>query len=212
MPKIPTSGEWTAMAGNSWTHRMARVLVRPLVGGPISPNHLTTLRLMTGVAACAAFAVGERSWDIWGGVLWVVSAFLDRADGELARLAGTTSRWGHAYDYFSDVAVNALFFIGVGIGLRGSSLGWWGVPMGIIAGLSVTAASLLAEAIERRERKGKKAYEGTAGFDFDDVLYLFGPIAWLGWLLPLLIGATVGAPAFAFWTWRRLAKTARTGG
>ena len=194
------------MIGDSWTHRLARVVVRPLVGTSIAPNHLTTVRLVSGLAACVAFAVGEVPWTIWGGVLWVVSAFFDRADGELARLAGTTSPEGHAYDYFCDVAVNGLFFVGIGVGLRGSGLGRWSVALGMLASFSVIAASLLSEQLERREGSGKKAYTGRWGFDFDDVLYLFGPVAWLGWLYPLLLGAAVGAPVFALWTWIRLQR------
>ena len=77
---------------SSWTHRLARAFIRPMLGGPITPNHLTTARLVIGLAACAAFAVGERSWDVAGGVLWIVSAFLDRADGELARLVSQAKR------------------------------------------------------------------------------------------------------------------------
>jgi archaetidylinositol phosphate synthase len=192
---------------DSWTHRVARVLVRPLVGGPITANHLTTVRLLSGIAACVALGIGQRRWDIWGGVLWVVSAFFDRADGELARLSGTTTQWGHRYDYVCDVAVNGLVFCGIGVGLRESALGWWAVPMGILSGVSVVVSSLLAERLEQRDRTGKKAYSGIAGFDFDDILYLFGPIAWLGWLLPLLVGATVGAPAFAVWTVQRLCRS-----
>ncbi len=45
------------MIYNSWTHRLARRLVRPLVGTWITPNHLTTLRLVTALGACAAFTV-----------------------------------------------------------------------------------------------------------------------------------------------------------
>ncbi len=194
------------MTGDSWTHRLARVVVKPLVGGPVTPNHLTTLRLATGLGACAAFAAGSRGWEIWGGALWVFSAFLDRADGELARLANAKTSFGHLYDYFSDVSVTALFFIAVGIGLRHGVLGPWAIAMGLVAGLSVAAASLLSEAIEQRSGSGDKAYAGAGGFDFDDILYLFGPVAWLSLLPPLLIGAAVGGPAFAVWTWLRLRR------
>ena len=38
-------------------------------------------------------------------------------------------------------------------------------------------------------------------FDFDDVLYLFAPVVWLGWQMPLMAGAALGAPAFAVLTW-----------
>ena len=193
------------MVGDSWTHKIARRCILPLVGTPVTPNHLTTLRLLTGIAACASFAVGDRTWDIWGGWLWLLSAFLDRADGELARVSGKTSPWGHAYDCATDIAVTSLFFLGAGIGLRESGAGGWAVVAGLAGALGVLAAELLAERIDRMKKDtGEKAYAGFAGFDFDDVLYLFAPVVWLGWQLPFVLGAAVGAPAFALLTWYKL--------
>lgn len=200
----PKRTEGDDVSGDSWTHRLARPLIRPLVGTAVTPNHLTTLRLLTGLVACAAFAVGNRPGEIWGGVIWVLSAFLDRADGELARISGQTSPWGHTYDYWSDVALNALFFVSIGIGLRGSALDWWAVPMGLVSGTAVAATSVLAEELEQRDGTGKKAYSGVGGFDADDVYYLFGAVAWQGWLLPLLAGASIGGTAVALLTWWRL--------
>lgn len=195
-----------AAIGGSLTHRIARPLIRPLIGTAVTPNHLTTLRLLTGLAACVAFAVGDRSWEIWGGAIWILSAFLDRADGELARLSGKTSRWGHIYDYWSDVSISALFFVAIGIGLRDSALGWWAVPMGLVSGAAVAAISVLAEEIERREGSSKKAISGFGGFDADDVYYLFGVVVWLGWLLLLLVGTTLGATVVALLMWWRLQR------
>ena len=188
----------------SWTHRLTRLLVRPLVGTAITPNHLTTVRVVTGIAACIAFAVGDVRWDFWGGVLWIVSCLLDRADGELARLGGTSSPGGHLYDLYSDIAINSLFFLAIGIGLRGTLLDWWAIPAGVLAAGAVAGASVLSERLEKLWGTGQKAYVGIAGFDFDDVIYLFAPAAWLGWLSPLLIGAALGAPVFLVWTWMRL--------
>jgi len=200
------------MVGDSWTHKIARVCILPLVNTPITPNHLTTLRLITGVAACGLFAIGTTEWNLYGGILWILSAFLDRADGELARVTGKISPWGHKYDYFSDVFVTALFFIGIGIGLRNTifwnvELGLWTIVMGICASAGVIAAEILAEKIDRaRKDTGEKAYAGFAGFDFDDVLYLFAPVVWLNLHPPFLIGASVGAPVFALLTWYRFKK------
>ena len=195
------------MVGDSWTHKIARVCILPLVNTPVTPNHLTILRLITGVAACTSFAVGTQEWNLWGGVFWIISAFLDRADGELARVSGKTSEWGHKFDYFCDVTVTALFFVGIGIGLRDSPLGYWCIIMGLTAAAGVVAAEILAEIIDQAQKHtGEKAYEGFAGFDFDDVLYLFAPLVWLGWQYPFLIGASVGAPAFALLTWYKSKK------
>jgi len=190
----------------SWTHRLARLFVRPLVGGPITPNHLTTARLVSGIAACAAFAVGGATANLWGGVLWLVSCFLDRADGELARLGKASTPGGHLYDYWCDVGVNALFFLAIGIGLRDGDFGGWAVVMGVAGAAGVAAASVLSEQLEDLAGSGDKAYAGILGFDFDDMLYLFGPAAWLGLFPWLLAGAALGGPGFAILTWWRLLR------
>ncbi len=179
------------------THRIARFCVKPLVGSPITPNHITTIRLLMGLAACAAFTVGERSSDIWGGVLWVLSAFLDRADGELARISGLTSKWGYIYDNICDAVLHPLFFLTIGIGLRDSFLGSWAIVMGLVAGLSEAVVTQLVLATEQQTDSGEKVFPRIGPFDIDDVYYLFGPVAWFNALLPLLIGASIGAPIFA---------------
>jgi len=155
--------------------------------------------------ACMAFAVGSQQWNIWGGILWIFSTFMDRADGELARVSGKSSPQGHRYDYVTDVMITVLFFVGIGIGLRASSLGYWSVIIGIIAATGVLMAEVLAEMIDQvKKESGEKAYPGFAGFDFDDILYLFPLIVWFDWHFTFLLGAFVGAPVFALLTWYRL--------
>jgi phosphatidylglycerophosphate synthase len=191
---------------SSWTHRLARLLVRPLVGTRITPNDLTTARLVTGIASCAAFARGDPTWDVWGGILWLLSCLLDRADGELARIGSTTSAWGHLYDYYCDVAVNGLFFLAIGIGLRNGDLDGWAIVLGLLAGISVAVASVWSEMYEQASDGNDKAYVGILGFDFDDLLYLLGPAAWFGLLPYILVGASVGAPIFAVLIRARLVR------
>jgi len=105
------------MIGGSWTHLLARELVRPLLGTGVTPNHLTTLRLLSGLAACGCFALGSSAGMVWGGVIWLVSALLDRADGELARIGNMMSEAGHRYDYYTDILVNTAFFVAIGVGV-----------------------------------------------------------------------------------------------
>lgn len=178
---------------NSWTHRMSRPLVRPMIGTWIRPNHITTLRVLTGLAACACFALGGDGGMIWGGVLWLISAFLDRADGELARLGELSSPGGHLYDYYSDQLINALFFAAIGIGLRHSWLGAWSIPLGLVGAVSILGCGVFSERLERLSPPDTRAYTGRWGFDPDDALYLMGPLAWLGWLSPIVVGAAIGA-------------------
>ena len=187
------------MIGDSWTHKIARICVLPLINTSISPNHITVIRLITGLLACAAFA---SKLNILGGIFWLISTFLDRADGELARISGKSTEWGHKFDYYCDTFITALFFIAIGINLRDNLSGYWSISLGICAALGVIFTEVYAEIIDQKKQStGEKAYPGIMGFDFDDILYLFAPIVWLNWHLPFLIGASIGAPAFAVFTW-----------
>ncbi len=197
------------MSHDSWTHLIARRAIRPLLGTRITPNHLTTLRLLTGVGACAVIAPGTAAGAWWGGGLWLLSAFLDRADGELARVGNMMSASGHRYDFYVDNLVNALFFVAAGFAVRGGWLGAWAVPLGLLGGAAMLICGWWCELLETRSPAGTKAYSGRAGFDPDDALYLLGPLAWLGWLAPVVLGAAVGATAMMILTGLRLRRLVR---
>ncbi|MDR3440868.1 CDP-alcohol phosphatidyltransferase family protein [Telmatospirillum sp.] len=194
------------MTGGSWTHRLARPLVRPLVGTGITPNHITTARLVTGLMAVAALLPGTPEWTWWGGWLWLLSAFLDRADGELARIGNMATPEGRNWDCLVDNIVNPAFFVAIGVGLRLSALGDWAIPLGLIAGVSLFFCGYWSEALEQRQGCAVKAYTGAFGFDLDDLLYLFAPLAWMNWLGPILVGAAIGATLMAILTGWRLRR------
>jgi phosphatidylglycerophosphate synthase len=204
------------MIGDSWTHRLAGVVVSPFVGTRLRPNHLTTLRLLSGLAACVCFGLGTKPGMEWGGGLWLLSAFLDRADGELARIGNMTSHYGHLYDYYADNLVNSLFFVAIGVGLRHSLLGYWAIPLGIISAVALMACNILSEQLEQLSPPRTRAWSGRWGFDPDDALYLMAPFAWLNWLSPILVAAAVGTTVMMIITWSRLrrliATTAPTAG
>ena len=197
------------MSHNSWTHLLARRAIRPLLGTGVTPNHLTTGRLLTGVAACAAVATGSAAGLGWGGALWLVSAFLDRADGELARVGQMISVSGHRYDYYVDNGVNALFFVAAGFAVRDGWLGLWAIPLGLLGGAAILVCGWWSEMLEARSPAGTKAYSGAAGFDPDDALYLLGPLAWLGWLSPVVVGTAIAATGMMTLTGMRLRRLMR---
>ena len=96
------------MSHDTWIHRVARVMVvKPLIHTAVTPNQVTTARLLTGIAAAAALAIGPE-WQNLGAAVFVLSVVLDRADGDLARLTGRTSASGHRYDMIADAVSNAL--------------------------------------------------------------------------------------------------------
>lgn len=176
---------------DTWSHAAARTLIRPLVGTWVRPNHITVMRLATGVMACLLLAAGGSANESWFGVLWLISAFLDRADGELARIAHLQSRGGHLFDYYTDVALNSGFFLAAGINLRHGPLGGWALPAGVVACLSMLACCMLAESYETEAATGERVWEGGWGFQPDDALYLLPLFVWLHWLAPVVVAAAV---------------------
>lgn len=176
---------------------MARVVVTPLIGTGVTPDHLTTLRLVTGLAACGAVALGSPAAMGWGGVLWLVSAFLDRADGELARVGDMMSEAGHSYDYMADVIVNSLLFVCAGVGVRHGWLGNWGPVLGLLATVAMLVCWVAGHAYERLEGSGAKVYAGRWGFDADDGLYLVAPLIWLGLMSFVVAGAAAATSILA---------------
>src|ERR1700722_19065713 len=99
-----------AAPNRPWDARLARWLVTPLKDSRVTPNHLTTVRLLIGLAAAAAFIPGTYAWSNIGALLVILSNFAGHTDGELARMSGKTSKIGHLYDRASDAAVTVLLF------------------------------------------------------------------------------------------------------
>ena len=197
----------------TYAHYAGRWLILPLVNTPVTPNHLTTLRLLTGIAAAGAFAMGDYFWTVWGGVLFAFSALMDRADGELARLSGKSSSWGHWYDLYCDSIVNVVLFFGIGIGMTESVLGHWAWKMGVLSGLSIALTFWIVFRLHESGSTPNEAFNAPEGFDFDDALFLVCLFAWFDGLLPLLIAASVCAPLFlifALWQYVTLKSSTET--
>jgi phosphatidylglycerophosphate synthase len=185
-----------------WDARLGRLLVTPLKDSWVTPNHLTTLRLIVGLTGAAAFAPGSWGWSNLGALLVIISNFLDHTDGELARISGKTSRIGHLYDLASDAVVTILLFycIGVGVaasGTRSMPLGLAPALMGTLAGGAVALIFYLRMRIEGLLGKAGTRQSSLAGFETEDILYLLPLVTLFGGLTPFLLAASVGAPLFA---------------
>ena len=107
------------MATKPWDSRLAHALILPLRDTRVHPNHVTTAALLTGLGGRRA--VRRRppaSRPISAPRCWVLASILDHADGELARLTGKVSEFGHRYDRAADLIVKLSLFAGMGASLR----------------------------------------------------------------------------------------------
>ncbi len=182
---------------------LACLLVYPLRHTRITPNHLTTLRLGFGLAAAGLIAQGTYLLINLGALCFVFSFFLDHTDGELARLTGRMSQFGHAYDLLSDLLINTLLFISIGIGLMRTGMEH-AAGMGLLAGLSVLLAVIYHDRLVQLSAEAKDNTAASGQYvELEDILYLF-PLITLFDQLPLfLAAAAIGAPLFALWVLAR---------
>jgi archaetidylinositol phosphate synthase len=191
----------------SYAHLLARWLVRPLLGTWVRPNHITLTRAGVGLVAAALLAVGTPSAWLWSGICWVIACVLDRADGELARMGDLRSAIGQRLDYYSDLTLDSLWFVGLGIGLRHTGLGHVAPMLGLLCGAAMALVQYSGEMYERLSGPGVKVWAGVRRFHPDDALFLFAVFTWAGTivLVPVLIGTTAVLPVVAaVTTWRYL--------
>ena len=88
-------------------------IARALVPTDVSADQVTLWSLVIGLVAGHLFAYQDRWTNLIGFALFIVSDIFDSADGQLARLRGTSTRLGRALDGTSDTLrfVNLYFHL-----------------------------------------------------------------------------------------------------
>ena len=188
------------MNGPPWDQRIARVLVKPLVRSPVTPNQVTAATLLIALAGAGLFVPGDAELADWGAGLFVFSRFLDHFDGELARQKGMTSRLGYYLDYISGGLSYAALFICLGLGFTSSPLGAWAYGLGAAGGAAAVISMFLNLEIDKLGDGEAVGYPGFAGFELEDGIYLLAPITWAGFLMPFFVAAGTGAVIYCMWT------------
>ncbi len=178
-----------------WDQRIARRLVRPLASTAITPNQVTTASLLFGVAGAILLGFGETA-AYWGAFLYMLAQFVDHMDGELARLTGQTSEFGHKYDHIAGGIFETALFCGFGIGLGSEALNGWATTLGFMTAGAVVVT--IAVRLEISRRFGNDAIDQPSlfGFEIEDIMYLVGPVAWYDGLAVFLLLASIGLPIF----------------
>jgi hypothetical protein len=113
-------------------------IARALAPTRVSPDQVTLWSLVVGLAAGHCFVYANPWINVLGFSLFIVSDLFDSADGQLARLRGTSTRFGRILDGLSDNARFANLYAHVVIRLvhhQGWGL-WAALGLAILAGLS----------------------------------------------------------------------------
>lgn len=89
-----------------WVHRpLAYLIARALLPTKISPNTVTFVSILFGLCAGALLVLRLETSMLIAGVCIFLSAVFDCADGQLARLRGTSSAFGRMLDGIADLVV-----------------------------------------------------------------------------------------------------------
>lgn len=105
------SGYWASLKAREveetidvYVHRpVAYVLAKALYPTPISPDTVTALSILAGIASAASLLVKFPHHLQASGLLLFLSAVLDCADGQLARMRKTSSLFGRMLDGTADL-------------------------------------------------------------------------------------------------------------
>jgi len=188
-----------------YDQRLARVLVRPLLGTPVHPNHITLLCAVLALAGASLFATGDAAAASWGAGVFVLSRFLDHFDGELARQSGRSSPLGYLLDYLAGGVSYGALFVGMAVGLAQGPLGGRALVLGGVAASCAAVAVWVNMRIDRA-RGGDEVvgYPALAGFELEDGIYLLAPVTWTGLLAPFFVLACGGAVVYLLYALRTL--------
>jgi hypothetical protein len=90
-----------------WVHRpLAYLLAKALYPTPVSPNLGTSISIVFGLLGGACLLGSFPDHMLLGGLAIFASAIFDCADGQLARMRGTSSPFGRMLDGVADLVVS----------------------------------------------------------------------------------------------------------
>lgn len=182
--------------------RLARVLIKPLGSTPVHPNHLTTVSLLFGIAAALMFAFGGTEMNALAALMFVLAVFMDHTDGELARLTGKTSDFGHNYDFIVGGINYTLLFISIGYGLWQQTGESWPLVLGLLAGLSnpVIMSTRMLMQVKFGFEAVDHPSDSSGMFNVEDFIYLIGPIVWFSNIWYFFVPYGLGTLGYLGWT------------
>jgi phosphatidylglycerophosphate synthase len=125
-------------------------IARALMPTRLSPDHVTMLALVVGLVAGRLCYYDNVGLNALGVVLFIVSDIFDSADGQLARMRGTSSRLGKVLDGIADGARFTNLYVQLMARLLVAGAPWWMVvPLGVAAGIAHAKQSAAADYIRQ---------------------------------------------------------------
>ncbi|WP_461010218.1 CDP-alcohol phosphatidyltransferase family protein [Streptomyces capparidis] len=156
-------------AGRIYMREISLRITRHLVHARVSPNQLTHLMVLTGVAAGACLLVPGLAGAVLGAVLIQVYLLLDCVDGEVARWRRQTSVTGVYLDRIGHYLAEAALLTGAGLRAadlfhrEGSATRWEWAFIGAVCALGAILIKAETDLVDvARSRSGLPAAQDAA--------------------------------------------------
>ena len=163
---------------------------------PVTPNQVTIISLIFGIASAAFFSHGKHTYTIIAGVLYFVSTVFDQCDGEVARLKQMETEFGRKLDIIVDAIVNAVIVIGITIAVYTKIGSVLVIIAGFFAMTGITISLLLATYFSHNSKKNTGAKEMLDKLNNKDFFYIimllsviFNQMIWF--LLIMAVGTNI---------------------
>jgi hypothetical protein len=111
----------------------------------LHPNHVTLASLVLGGLSGHLFYYTDFQLNLAGVLIFLAGDLLDSADGQLARMTGTTSRWGRILDGVADTVRFTSIYVHLALRLKLATGQGWMVLIAALAGASHRVQAALAE-------------------------------------------------------------------
>ena len=175
----------------------------------LTPNQVTLLGLLIGMAAGFFFAQGNYWSGVLGGLLLAATAIWDCCDGDVARLKFMESDFGEKLDTICDNITNVLIFTGIMLGVAHTS----GLTQAMIPFLLLVLGGGWIFSLIYFPKGGKGSFfkktpiysiiQILASRNFIYVIFIFCVLGKLDWFLWL---AGIGSNIFALYIYQAKRK------
>ena len=167
-----------------------------LVKTPVTPNQITIISLILGIASAAFFSHGAHTYTIIAGLFYFISTVFDQCDGEVARYKQMTSDFGKTFDIIVDSIVNATITIGITIAIYKTNGSGLSIIAGLLAMTGIVISLLLTTYFSHENNNNTGTKEMLDRLNNKDFFYIimlasviFNQMIWF--LLIMAIGTNI---------------------
>jgi phosphatidylglycerophosphate synthase len=205
-----------------FNRRLSRWFTRLFLFLGLTPNSITLLATLVGLAAAVEFSAGTYESGVMAALLFQLAAVIDCCDGEVARLTFTESPFGAWLDIAMDNVVHMAIFAGIAAGAYSLRVGQDDAWVPLALGAAAVVGNGLSFGLVDKAQKIKTAGRWTtpvhaawsdfmlknvASRDFSIIVLAFALSGKLDWFLWLAAAGSLVFALVMLWVVRPSATT-----